>query len=102
LERLMVGARHVEVQVLADEHGSVLHLYERDCSMQRRRQKILEESPSSALDAPARARITDSAVRLARAAGYTNAGTAEFLLAQDGSFFFIEMNTRIQVEHPVT
>jgi acetyl-CoA carboxylase, biotin carboxylase subunit len=102
LERLIIGARHVEVQVLADTYGHVVHLYERDCSLQRHRQKILEESPSPALDSRTRADITDCAVRLAGATGYTNAGTVEFLLAPDGSFFFIEMNTRIQVEHPVT
>jgi acetyl-CoA carboxylase, biotin carboxylase subunit len=102
LERLIIGARHVEVQVLADTHGHVVHLYERDCSLQRHRQKILEESPSPAVDSRTRADITDCAVRLAEATGYTNAGTVEFLLAADGSFFFIEMNTRIQVEHPVT
>jgi acetyl-CoA carboxylase biotin carboxylase subunit len=102
LERLIIGARHVEVQVLADTYGNVVHFYERDCSLQRRRQKILEESPSPALDCRTRADMTNCAVSLARSTDYTNAGTAEFLLAPDGSFFFIEMNTRIQVEHPVT
>jgi acetyl-CoA carboxylase biotin carboxylase subunit len=102
LERLITPARHVEVQVLADTHGEVIHLYERECSLQRRRQKLLEESPCPVLDDSTREEMSASAVRLASAAGYTNAGTVEFLLDPDGSFFFIEMNTRIQVEHPVT
>ncbi len=102
IEKLLVDARHVEVQVLGDAHGNLIHLFERECSLQRRRQKLLEESPSPALGAVTRAAMTDAAVRLARAAGYTNAGTVEFLLDRDGSFYFIEMNTRIQVEHPVT
>ena len=102
LEKLIETPRHVEVQVLADPHGNVIHLFERECSLQRRRQKLLEESPSVALGADAREQISESAVRLARATGYTNAGTVEFLLDADGAFYFIEMNTRIQVEHPVT
>jgi acetyl-CoA carboxylase biotin carboxylase subunit len=101
LERLLVGARHVEVQVLGDAHGSTLHVYERECSMQRRRQKILEESPAPNLPDAVRAGMAEAAVRLSRAAGYTSAGTIEFLVDGD-DYFFIEMNTRIQVEHPVT
>lgn len=101
-EKLIAPARHVEVQVLADTHGHVIHLYERECSLQRRRQKLLEESPCPVLDDATREEMAASAVRLAEAAGYTNAGTVEFLLDPDGDFYFIEMNTRIQVEHPVT
>jgi acetyl-CoA carboxylase biotin carboxylase subunit len=102
LEKLLVGPRHVEVQVIADHHGNAIHLYERECSMQRRRQKVLEEAPSPGIGSETRNEITDAAVRLAREAGYTNAGTVEFLVDENENFYFIEMNTRIQVEHPIT
>jgi acetyl-CoA carboxylase, biotin carboxylase subunit len=102
LEKFLVEPRHVEVQVMGDGEGNVIHFYERECSMQRRRQKILEEAPSPAISAETREEITRAAVRLAEAAGYANAGTVEFLVDENESFYFIEMNTRIQVEHPIT
>ncbi|WIG58150.1 MAG: Biotin carboxylase of acetyl-CoA carboxylase [Ktedonobacterales bacterium] len=102
LEKLVVGPRHVEFQILADQHGNCIHLGERDCSIQRRHQKVVEESPSVALTPGLRAEMGAAAVRAAQAAGYVNAGTCEFLLDRDGRYYFLEMNTRLQVEHPVT
>ena len=101
-ERLVERPRHIEVQVLGDGKGKVIHLFERECSLQRRYQKIVEESPAPNLPAALRKEICDAAVRLASAARYKNAGTIEFILGADGLFFFLEMNTRLQVEHPVT
>jgi acetyl-CoA carboxylase biotin carboxylase subunit len=101
-EKFVENPRHIEVQILADKHGRIVHLGERDCSIQRRHQKLIEESPSPSLTPELRAQICESAVRVARQANYTNAGTVEFLLARDGKYYFIEVNARIQVEHPVT
>src|SRR5438094_133860 len=102
LEKYIEQPRHVEVQILADGHGNVVHLWERDCSLQRRHQKLVEESPAPNLPAEVRAQICESAVRLVKMAGYQNAGTCEFLVDKQHRFYFIEVNARIQVEHPVT
>ena len=102
LEKLILNPRHIEFQIMADKFGNVIQLGDRDCSIQRRNQKLLEESPSKALTPELRARMGEAAVAAARAAHYENAGTIEFVLDQEGNFYFIEMNTRIQVEHPVT
>jgi acetyl-CoA carboxylase biotin carboxylase subunit len=102
MEKYLLEPRHIEVQIMGDLFGNVVHLGERECSIQRRHQKLIEESPSSALTPELRQRICDTAVRAAKAVGYYNAGTIEFLLDKRGDFFFMEMNTRVQVEHPVT
>ena len=102
IEKYIEKPRHVEFQIMADKHGSVVHLGERDCSIQRRHQKVLEEAPCDVISPELRRRMGDTAVRAAKAVGYENAGTIEFLLDKDRNFYFMEMNTRIQVEHPVT
>ncbi len=102
IEKFIVDPRHIEIQVLGDKHGNVIYLGERECSIQRRNQKVIEEAPSPLLDAATRAKMGEQAVALAKAVGYDSAGTVEFVAGQDRSFFFLEMNTRLQVEHPVT
>ncbi|MGE0606937.1 MAG: acetyl-CoA carboxylase biotin carboxylase subunit [Pirellulales bacterium] len=102
LEKYVENPRHIEVQILADKHGHAVHLWERDCTMQRRHQKLIEESPAPELDTKLRKAICESAVRLVKSVGYTNAGTVEFILDRQGNFYFIEVNARIQVEHPVS
>src|SRR2546422_6318557 len=102
IEKIIVDPRHIEIQVLGDKHGNVIHLGERECSIQRRNQKVIEEAPSPLLDAVTRKKMGEQAVALAKAVGYDSAGTVEFVAGQDKSFYFLEMNTRLQVEHPVT
>src|SRR3984957_8478425 len=102
IEKFITDPRHIEIQVLGDKHGNVIYLGERECSIQRRNQKVIEESPSPLLDAATRERMGLQAVALAKAVGYDSAGTVEFVAGQDKSFYFLEMNTRLQVEHPVT
>ena len=102
VERYLENPRHVEVQILADAHGNVIHLGERDCTIQRRHQKLVEETPSPAVDAALRQRLTSAALRLTAAVHYSNAGTVEFLVGSDGEVYFLEMNARLQVEHPIT
>lgn len=102
MERIIYPAKHIEIQILADQHGNVVHLGERDCSLQRKNQKIIEEAPSPSLSTQLRRDMGEAAVRAAKAVGYQNAGTIEFLVDEDKHFYFMEMNTRIQVEHPIT
>ena len=102
IEKYIENPRHIEIQVLGDKHGNVIHLGERECSIQRRNQKIVEEAPSPLLDDATRKKMGAQAVALAKAVGYDFAGTVEFVAAQDKTFYFLEMNTRLQVEHPVT
>lgn len=102
MEKYIKNPRHVEVQILADEEGNTIYLGERDCTVQRKNQKIIEETPSPVVDAKLRTKICETAVKVAKTAEYTNAGTVEFLLDEDKNFYFMEMNTRIQVEHPIT
>jgi acetyl-CoA carboxylase biotin carboxylase subunit len=102
IEKFIVNPRHIEIQILADEYGSAVHLFERDCSLQRRHQKIIEESPSTFMTEELRAKMGESAIKAVKAANYANAGTIEFLIDKERNYYFMEMNTRIQVEHPVT
>ena len=102
IEKFIENPRHVEIQILADEHGNVIHLGERDCSIQRKNQKVIEETPSTAIDEKLRNKMGEAAIKAAKASGYTSCGTVEFLVDKDKNFYFMEMNTRIQVEHPIT
>ena len=102
IEKFIIDPRHIEIQLIGDKHGNVVYLDERECSIQRRNQKVIEEAPSPLLDEKTRRAMGEQAVALAKAVGYDSAGTVEFVAGQDRSFFFLEMNTRLQVEHPVT
>ena len=102
LEKWLATSRHIEIQILGDHHGNLVHCYERECSIQRRHQKIIEEAPSPAVDDALRSRMGDAAIAAARKLGYASAGTVEFLLGDDDDFYFLEVNARLQVEHPVT
>jgi len=102
LEKYIENPRHIEIQIIGDSHGKILHLFERECSVQRRHQKVIEEAPSSAINSKLRRKMGEVAVRIAKAVSYRGAGTVEFIMDQEGNFYFLEMNTRIQVEHPVT
>merc|ERR1711879_329019 len=102
LEKFIANARHIEVQIFGDKPGNIVHLFERNCSVQRRNQKVIEESPSPDLPESARTKLCEAAVQAARAVGYTNAGTVEFIVDENNDFYFLEMNTRLQVEHPIT
>jgi pyruvate carboxylase len=102
IEKLIIEPRHIEVQILGDKYGNVVHLFERDCSVQRRHQKVVEIAPAPYLDPVLRQKILDSAVRLCKSVNYQNAGTVEFLVDKSGNFYFIEVNARLQVEHTVT